>query len=663
MAAISVTIVTKDDPEALEKCLDSVQDVLLRPEDELLVLDTGSTPENLAANKVAVAAAEGLLVHQPNLTTDFTPFVRQWIPEQLEKFQKHYPDPNLPLDFSAMRAEALKAASNDIVFWIDTDDILVDPQGELRNKVDEFMGPADPKVDAIFLDYKYTFDVDGACTTTLRRERFFFKDRYYWAGRCHETAIPKPDLDPPMRNVAVFGDLEASIVHTDARKADGVSDIRNYVILRREYEETKEALDPRTVFYLANAARGLRRFKEAADLYDEFDALSGSGDDRYAAYYYRGAMYLDPEVNRPLSAVEVFEKCVDLDPSDPRGYFGMARAYAALYRYEQSFHWYKIGCGFGMSDQFLFSYDPTHINYHPHVLAAYVAHELKRPDLARQAAEKAIQARPDHPTSVALRQEVQAAEVGAQLRNAIAAVTQHFTHGGPNATRVIRELCKELKGVPEECEELGWSAGEGPDGRAERPSLAIFCGHTPESWGPKCRDTGIGGSEKMVIMLAPLLQKHGPWNVTVYANVPKAQRGVYEDNVRWCHWSEFDDAIPRDVFVSWRSPEHLLRPVRARKRVLWNHDVQDPGRYTPEVLSLVDHVQLQSEFHRAPWRSCARPRRPTPRFSLWPPTASPRSRASGGPRAATCTSPTWATRSAPTSTRRRCTASSTRSAA
>jgi hypothetical protein len=104
----------------------------------------------------------------------------------------------------------------------------------------------------------------------------------------------------------------------------------------------------------------------------------------------------------------------------------------------------------------------------------------------------------------------------------------------------------------------------------------------------------------MVILISEYLQKLG-WNVTVYASVPPPLRGIHgETKVNWRHWAEFDEKIPRDVFVAWRSPESIcLRNLRAKVRVVWLHDVQtwSKDRYSKPVLELLDGANFQSKFH------------------------------------------------------------------
>lgn len=595
---ISINIITKDQPEALDKCLESVYTALYEEGDEALVLDTGSSPENLEKIRKVVGQYRNCrLLERPDLSVDFVAHLERWLPDRVESFKEFYPDGKLIMNFAEARQVVQDESTKDLIFWIDTDDVLDEPvPGQFRKCINDLLDTEEPKTDAIFLDYQYAFDKDdGACITTLRRERVFWRDRYYWVGRCHETAIPKPGISP--RPVAYLEGLRTSIKHTDARKPGEFSDLRNYVILRGELDEA-DVPDARTVFYLGNACRGLKLYREAVSLYRRFDRISGSEDDRFNAWYFVASIYMESAVRRPHDAYDAYMECLKIKPHDPRPYYGLQRCCAALKRYPESLDWYKRGLEKKLPNTQMHSHDPTHTEYHPHCVATVAFKELEKHEGALEAAAKAFRARPNYPPAQELLKSAQNFHAAMCLTNGVGSIIQNLKHGGPNAERVAREVAAELVGIPDELEKRGVSRTEPPDPRAERPEVAIFCGHTHHQWSGKSRADGVGGSEKMVIILGEALQRRGV-NVSVYCNCPHWERGVDEvTGVLWRHWAEFDKERYRDVLVSWRSPENIVRvQCPAGKRVIWNHDVQSRGRYTPEVLAAVDYIQFQSDAH------------------------------------------------------------------
>jgi glycosyltransferase involved in cell wall biosynthesis len=161
-----------------------------------------------------------------------------------------------------------------------------------------------------------------------------------------------------------------------------------------------------------------------------------------------------------------------------------------------------------------------------------------------------------------------------------------------------RRLVTVMAAVPPELERAGIGKIEGMDPRSETEhTIAILCSNTHEAWGPKA--DGIGGSERMVRIMAPALQRRGI-NVTVYANVPRDQRGVDQDEVLWRHFAEYDEDRKRDVVIVWRGAglaKQLQGPNRPRKVVYWGHDVQNSETWTNELIDCYDEIWLLSQYH------------------------------------------------------------------
>lgn len=605
---ISFNVITRDDPAGLEKALTSLYEVLYEEGDEAVIVDTGSTPEVLEKIRALVNDFQAArLIERPDLTIDVSEKVADWVPEASELITRP-----IMKSFAAAREVARKASKNPIIFWIDTDDELIEKQpGALRRLIGEMMDPDKPQIGAIFLDYLYAFAEDGQCTTVLKRERAVLRDRYYWAGRCHETLLP--NADELHLNSGYFEGLCTQVRHNKFNNEDKLlreSDARNYLILRTEMEEDAAAGkegDPRTKFYLGNAARGLRRWFESLKLYADFLDESGSRDDRYASAYYMGGIYMTQDLCRPFDAIKWYTRANEISPQDPRGFYGLARCYAALHRFAESMLWYEHAERLP-EPAGLHSYDPTHVLFHPHLVAARACKELGMMVKAVEYAQKACDYREKDKDAAEVLQCMKNAASGRRLAEAITTICSNLPHKGPNAARVAREICNEMQAIPPEIEKVGISKTEPPDPRPPAPTLAIWCGQTGEPWGPRSRKDGVGGSEKMVLLISEALQKRGV-NVSVYCTMDYGSRGIDpKTGVNWRHWAEFDEKQPRDVLVLWRqvtAVAGLASP--AKKRVLWLHDVQNPAAYTDVVKKVVNLVQCQSEFHAEPLRDILPP--------------------------------------------------------
>lgn len=604
-ATLSVNIITKDQPKPTARAVASLSS-LLRAGDEVVIVDTGSSKKNLQELKrrVPLGLPDGVehKIIETQLAVPLAPFIESWIPEWAGEIEGNdqYRDCRGIIDFAEARNVALDASTKDVVFWLDSDDVLIEKEpGQLRDVIERTLSNPTPTYSALFLEYEYAFNDDGTPSTLLKRERAVRRGEFRWKGRCHETLIPEDHCHLP---VGFGADLHSVIRHTEARKTGAICDIRNYIALRKEVEETRDqGIDPRTLLYIGNAARGLERWREALGYYKQFDKVSGSPDDRYANCMYICDILMRQEIQRPVEAAVWYRKATTILPNDPRAFFGLSRCYAAQMRWQECINWFEIARGFPEPTHTLHTYDPSSVLYTPYIIAAKAYLELQDPDKAVQCIHAAKRFRPNAPDIDSIVQTTEQLAAGQRLTDTLIDVGRHVKGGPGRAREMLRKVLPYLYAVPEALEKIGIGIPDKDPRGDDRPKLAIFCGETAEQWGPRSAETGIGGSEKMIILIAPLLQQLG-WDVTVYGSIPFNQRGVYPDGVRWLHWAEFDNKEPLDVLVGWRFHGHMLMPVSANLRVLWLHDVQRPEAYTPEILAATDLVITESEFHAAPIR-------------------------------------------------------------
>lgn len=581
----------------MRELLESLKRSFLTPIDEVLVVDTGCTDGGVTVETCLRYGAR--VVDGTHLKRDIGPMVKEWCPEALKVFGDSDLTSGCILSFAEARQLACDEAKNDIQFWIDSDDILYEKKpGQLRSAVERVF--TKQEANSIFLDYLYAFDAkDGSLTSIHKRERIYDRRLYYWAGRCHETAIPKPGVLAP--KAAYFADMETAILHKKPRpEVDKIHpcDIRNYVIIRNELEEDFRAgnnPDPRTVFYMGNAARGLQRDAEAITFYKQLLERSGSRDDRFAAAYYIAGIMVGGKARRPADGLDWYFQCIQIKPEDPRGYFGLARAYFQLHRHQEARHWFKVGRTLPSPDQSLHNFDPRHINVLPFQMEALASKELGDEQGAIDAVNELTANSPNHPETKDVQSYIGNWIAGRKLVDSVDRLVMNAQpRDRDEARRVGLEVTRHLKEIPEELEDKGLAKPEPEDTRAGH-DLVFFCGKAPEPWGPDSGKAGIGGSEKAVINMAKRMATRG-FRVTVFANVPVDQRGD-RDGVRWLHFGSFDFKRPRGTLILWRTPEALELPCPAERRILWCHDVQDQARWNDVRVQLADEVWVLSEYH------------------------------------------------------------------
>ena len=590
---ISFTIIVKNNPEGLTDALMSLK-AIAREDDEILVLDTGSTDGK--THKVAAQYATRVISGSHCKKVEH--FVKKWIPEWLETFQKSDYADGMIMDFARARQHVTAQAANDWIFWIDSDDIVSDPDGCLRELLDRLILSGER--DSMMLDYNYAFNEQGQVTTILKRERLFDRTKYEWKGRCHETAIPIPGAQ--IKGSALFPDLRASIDHVNKSKDEShrLSDVRNYVILRAEIEEARKkdrTPDPRSIYYLGNAAKGLKRNEEAIDLYKTLISASGSKDDRFAAAYAIGLTYM--EAKRVPEALDWFHRCEQLKVSDPRSYFMLARCHYLLGRWQESIFYFQVGRMLPEPKLSLHTYDPTHIHILPLHMAILAYKEMGDVQHCAELFDELRTRAPNHEQTKNLEDVLGNWMAGQRLVEATQTIMANLEGKDIRGKYDdLRTMLGKLVAVPPDLEAKGLGAIEAPDDRdTGLGDVVFFCGGSVEPWGPSNAKTGIGGSERMVIEMAPRLQKLG-FRVSVYGNVPPGERGLdKETEVNWQHFSAFNYKTKRGTVIFWRSVAAVDMPLKCERRIVWLHDVQNPHEWTKERIEILDQAWFLSQYH------------------------------------------------------------------
>jgi len=147
MQTISLCMIVKNEGNTLEKCLDSIKDIV----DEIIIVDTGSTD---GTKEIARKYTDAIY--------DFN-----WID-----------------DFSAARNFSFDKATKDYLLWLDADDILLPAD---HTKFMALKETLDDSVDAFMIKYNTGFDAQGNVTFSYFRERLVKRsNQFHWYEPVHE---------------------------------------------------------------------------------------------------------------------------------------------------------------------------------------------------------------------------------------------------------------------------------------------------------------------------------------------------------------------------------------------------------------------------------------------------------------------------------------------
>lgn len=562
MPPISVAMVVRDEEEGIRDALNSV--VMLS--DDIVVVDTGSsdaTPD--------IASEFGRVVK----TDEFTK--KEW---------------GGYIDFSAARNYSFSLCKNDVVLWIDGDDVLHGQQIILEECVPKF--ETVPRLACMMFPYYYEYDMHGVLITVQSRERLIDRRLSTWMGPVHETPVLKHHFLPQMSTERHYPEVYVEHKHSNVPVRHRESSRRNYMILRAVVDAG--STDPRHYLYLGQACYGLKRWVEAIQWYDRAVVTSGSTWDIAEAL--RRSAYCEMQMGYNVSALK---RCQQADrvQADPRTYFMMAHACCNLGRYDECLRYTKMGFAIDAEPPMIHGLDPLMLNYRPFIVAHMAAFKLEQYDTAKEMIERAVENNPRAPMYV--KRLVKKTERALKR----IAVTRIFK-GVENVWRstntvdpsdTAKAFDDALSRVPH-TEQFRLHPPQFYQREYPSNDVAFVCGPGGDEWSAQRIKTGVGGSEEMVVGLTRALAKYG-YEVSVYC---KCGEGAGEDvpHVTYYPFEAFNADVERGTLVAWRMPE-FSEYMRGRRKYLWMHDVATDAAFELEMHKSIDKVMCLSQWQRNNW--------------------------------------------------------------
>lgn len=218
MSTISLCMIVRDEAEVLERCLESVRDLV----DEIVIADTGSVDRT---KEIAAAFTDRI-------------------------YDYKWED-----DFSAARNFAFSQATGEYLLWMDADDIF--PASEKRKFYDLKKELEQKPCDVVMMIYDTGFDENGKAVFSYYRERLIRNcTKARWQGRVHEAVQP-------------FGEVRWEDIHFEHRKKKEDFSDRNLRIYEKMIGEGQK-LEPREQFYYGRELYDHERYEEAERIFEQF---------------------------------------------------------------------------------------------------------------------------------------------------------------------------------------------------------------------------------------------------------------------------------------------------------------------------------------------------------------------------------------------------------
>lgn len=611
MVKISACLIVRDSAATLEACLASIRAYV----DEIVIVDTGST--------------------------DNTPEIARRYADKFEVFLDcNAVDSGLIEDFSLARNRSFELATNDCVFWCDSDDTVVGAE----NLPALAASLALKGNGQVLFPYEYLHDEHGRCTILHFRERLLYPRRHWeWRFPVHESCLLGAGHE--LNHTAPTDAVRVIHHHPTTRPEPH----RNLRILEKYIERVGED-DVRSLYYLGvelglsaghalaanNAAKFLNQTGQSVRVLKRYVELTPSDDERCLAMIAIARHY--QRLNLLDEAIEWATRAAHVKPwSEP--YWVLMETYGALgqqYPRVARGH-YARGAHFGHIGTLLNPENKPQSLWDQNTVARFQAQSILSYCLARTGAlDEAIKAveygLSGMPEDKLMQENLAAYRVERSKRRIISESAELDAAGvlGKGASTIIKgavngdfevQILQTPVDMPDSASGGALLAGSDAAGASggnllsARPAsnpgklqLIFFCGEGLEPWnGETIARSGIGGSETMAWELARRLAKRGHDVRLVGHCGPSAPAGRY-DGVEFIGQSEFfeDSSSGRqarhcDVLIASRQPAVVDdgADITAGARLLWVHDVTCGSALNHRRNIRFDRILALSNWHRS----------------------------------------------------------------
>lgn len=491
--------------------------------------------------------------------------------------------------------------------WMDTDDVVVNPQfireiaeSSLRNGMD-----------SVFFDYWYGNKFDGEPSLenfiepelTQKRERLLNPRTMVWKKRIHETPVPKDGVAFNYTRVPYGDKWPVAWLHLGAdrdmsQEALKAKMERNKRLLELELQEERDfgKTDPRTILYLMKIyaeETDTQTLQLCVELGKEYLELSGWDLERALCLQLMSKCM--GTLGDHAAAKKLLHAAIKEYPYDPILYLYLARTYFNLGDFRAMKHWMQIGLSLPIED----SNNAMNNILELKILSAELMLEyyLRGERDIRKAYKSAQLLQKLNPT-----QNNQHNVEFLKNQSELDTASEH----AHKLMDYLKQIGKEdlvpliVDAMPHEMKRLPFAHKYKNQfvepkvwGEKEICYYANFGGEHFEKWDGNSLQTGIGGSETAVIRLSEEWTKKG-YKVTVYGD-PLLEKEI--NGVIYKPFYTFNKRDKFNIFIQWRDSS-LAGKINAKKFYVDLHDVFAAESHLPRIQS-IDKLFVKTDYHKS----------------------------------------------------------------
>lgn len=572
-APVSMCIITKDD-SLIKDCVLSIKDYV----EEIVIVDTGSTPEN---QLIAKGLADIFEVYTAcnNLETG-----------KIENFSK-------------ARQRSFDLATKPWISWMDSDDII--EGGENLIRIIQAFDAAKPDFDAlaVLLPYEYAYDTDGRCTLKHYRERLISNKKHFrWLNPVHEVLVNNDGA-----KIQFMTDESIVYKHRRQFSTKPADPQRNLRILKKyvEGEGAEGAGDARQLYYLGLEYANNGFIDEAIGCLTKHIDTSGWDDERVMACLKLVDIYT--MMGNHQEGLKWAFKAVGINEHWGEGYFALGKMFYWLANngevtsnqfrnWQRCVNFIKQGLALSPTKTLLFI-NPLEREHDIHKYLNMALNKIGDVRGALESVNIALQKQADVGLSLnkklyeehlsrcqIIEESNKLKTIGTIDQSAVETIVALIHNQkiiiSESIPAIIKTTVKEITPFIIKDNKL---------------DIVFALGDGVEIWNPDTvKQSGIGGSETMAMELAKRLAALGN-RVRVYNSC--GQSGSYDD-VEYYPTPMYQD-LNCDVLIVSRNAEMLddRYNIRTKLTLLWVHDVFAINAKN-HLLLKADKILALSEWHK-----------------------------------------------------------------
>lgn len=394
---ISLAMIARDRASELRRCLECVRPYV----DEIVVVDAGGSEDDT----IKVALEAGAKVFEFNWKTNPEAFYL----DTEERFSKYgIPSPFTNryalADFSAPRNLSFQQCTKDWILWLDSDDIVRNPE-QIRWIVEKLESE---KANCGFLAYEYDHDEEGRCVLRQTRERFIKRDeitsgRAKWIQPIHEhmdglkkglmfeQVVVVHQSPVESKQVTRVAGLNIEASHRDRIR---FRNLKNLLVEKERCEAAGEELANRMHYYIGTESRTIDPEGSIESFLKYIDGSSWD-EERSQSYFYVGQ--IREMQQRYVEAWAYYSGAATDFPTNPASWFGLARIAFVRGEWQKVIHLTETGFA-QVSDKIATKpslvLNPLEWEYKAHLAYSRALIELGRLDDAEKSCKQGLSKEP-----------------------------------------------------------------------------------------------------------------------------------------------------------------------------------------------------------------------------------------------------------------------------